>query len=80
MGAGSPSVCRMSKYWLERNWKTDGTELNRRQATNRLERIARESQQQEDAQIEGWLKIADDFIESHAKPLHRDGDAEPEIA
>lgn len=70
----------MSKYWIERDWKTDGNELDRRQPLNRLQRIARESQEQEDAQIEGWLKIADDFIESDAEPRPPDSDAEPESA
>jgi len=58
----------------------DGNELDRRQPLNRLQRIARESQEQEDAQIEGWLKIADDFIESDAEPRPPDSDAEPESA
>ena len=70
----------MSKFWVERNWKTDGEGLDQPQPPNRLERIARESQEQEDAQIEGWLKNADDFMENDAQPPHPSGDAEPESA
>ena len=70
----------MSKYWTERNWKTDASERDRQQPLNRLDRVARESQEQEDAQIEGWLKIADDFMESDSKPPHPASDAEPESA
>jgi hypothetical protein len=52
----------MSKYWVEHNWKNEGEAQESTQPLNRLQRIARESQEQEDAQIEGWLKIADDFL------------------
>lgn len=70
----------MSKFWTERSWKNEGDKVDRPQALNRLQRIARESQEQEDAQIEGWLKTADDFIESDPQPPSPDDDAEPEIA
>lgn len=70
----------MSKYWIERSWKNDGEERDRPQPTNRLQRISRESQEQEEAQIEHWLQIADDFIESEPEPPPSDSDAEPEIA
>jgi hypothetical protein len=69
----------MSKHCFERDWKNDGKELNRRQPINRLQLIARESQEQEEAQIEGWLKAADDLM-AKPDPPEPDGDVEPEIA
>ena len=71
----------MSKYWTERNWKNEGDEaLDRAQPLDRLQRIARESQEQQEAQIEGWLKMADDFNESDPQTRPADSEAEPDSA
>lgn len=70
----------MSKSWIERTWKNEGESRDRPQPLNRLQRIARESQEQEEAQIEGWLKTADDFIQSEPETPATNTDAEPEIA
>jgi hypothetical protein len=63
----------MSKYWFERDWKNDGGELDRRQAPNRLQRVARESQEQEEAQIPRWLELAKSLFD-------KDDDPDPQAA
>lgn len=63
----------MSKYWFERNWKTSGEELNRRKRENRLQRIARESQEQDEGQINSWLDLAKRLFD-------KDDDPDPQAA
>lgn len=63
----------MSTYWFERDWRNEDDALNRRRAGNRLQRIAKESQGQEEAQIPRWLELA-------RKLFDEDDDPDPQAA
>jgi len=60
----------MSKYWFEQDWSSDDG-MNRRRDANRLQRIAKESAQQEQSQIDRWLDLAKKLF---------DGDDDPDPA
>lgn len=62
----------MAKYWFENDWSSDDG-LERRRRENSLKRIAKESRDQEEAQIPRWLELA-------RKLFDKDDDPDPQAA
>jgi hypothetical protein len=63
----------MSNSWFRRRWSVEDGDLDRRRTANRLQRIAKASQDQEEAQIPRWLDFA-------KKIFDKDDDPDPQAA
>jgi hypothetical protein len=57
----------MSKYWFNHDRSSDDR-INRRRDTNKLQRIAKDSEQQEQGQIQRWLDLAKKLFDGDDGP------------
>ncbi|HWK30805.1 MAG TPA: hypothetical protein VNR20_01855 [Terriglobales bacterium] len=57
----------MSNYWFNHDWSSDDRS-NRRRDANKLQRIAKESAQQEQSQVERWLDLAKKLFDGDDGP------------
>jgi hypothetical protein len=57
----------MSKYWFEHDWSSDDR-MNRRRDATKLQRIARDSNEQEESQIGRWLDLAKKLFDGDDGP------------
>jgi hypothetical protein len=57
----------MPKLWFEHDWSQDDP-MNRRRDENRMQRIAKESHEQEEGLVEHWLDLAKRMFDSDDDP------------